>query len=81
MKENLQTVKVWDPFVRFFHWTLVFCIIGQFITAEDFRKCARHFGVFHHRSRSIANSVGLHRPEARQVQRLFVQARYDNPLS
>ena len=38
MKGNLQTVKVWDPFVRFFHWTLVFCIIGQFITAEDFQN-------------------------------------------
>ena len=38
MKGNLQTVKVWDPFVRFFHWTLVICIIGQFITAEDFQN-------------------------------------------
>jgi cytochrome b len=38
MKGNLQTVKVWDPYVRFFHWTLVFCIIGQFITAEDFQN-------------------------------------------
>jgi len=37
MKGNLQTVTVWDPFVRFFHWTLVICIIGQFITAEDFQ--------------------------------------------
>ena len=36
MKENLQTVRVWDPFVRFFHWTLVVCIIGQFISAEAF---------------------------------------------
>ena len=38
MKGNLQTVRVWDPFVRFFHWTLFICIIGQFITAEDFEN-------------------------------------------
>ena len=38
MEEKLKTVHVWDPFVRFFHWTLVVCIIGQFITAEDFEN-------------------------------------------
>jgi cytochrome b len=28
------TVKVWDRFLRFFHWTLVFCFATAFITGE-----------------------------------------------
>ncbi len=28
-------VKVWDPFVRFFHWALVLAVISQFFTAES----------------------------------------------
>lgn len=29
-----RTVKVWDPFVRIFHWSLVLGIILQYISAE-----------------------------------------------
>lgn len=30
-----QSVQVWDPFVRIFHWSLVACVLGnQFITEE-----------------------------------------------
>lgn len=31
----MKTVKVWDPFVRIFHWTLVAAVISQLVTAED----------------------------------------------
>lgn len=30
-----RTVKVWDPFIRFFHWALVLAIIIQYISAES----------------------------------------------
>lgn len=29
-------VKVWDPFVRFFHWALVALFVVAFATAEDY---------------------------------------------
>jgi len=29
------TVKVWDPFVRVFHWTLIALILAAFATGED----------------------------------------------
>lgn len=32
---NVQAVRVWDPVVRIFHWSLVACVLGnQFITEE-----------------------------------------------
>jgi cytochrome b len=31
----MRTIKVWDIFVRFFHWSLVITIIAQLATAED----------------------------------------------
>ena len=30
----MNSVKVWDPFVRVFHWVLVLAIISQLVTAE-----------------------------------------------
>lgn len=33
MSDN--TIKVWDPFVRFFHWTLVAAFFIAFVTEDD----------------------------------------------
>ncbi|MEJ2156229.1 MAG: cytochrome b/b6 domain-containing protein [Desulfobacteraceae bacterium] len=34
----MKTVKVWDLYVRFFHWCLVVGIIAQLVTAEDLKN-------------------------------------------
>jgi cytochrome b len=34
----MKTVKVWDLFVRFFHWSLVAGVIAQLTTAEDLKS-------------------------------------------
>ncbi len=34
----MKTIKVWDPFVRIFHWTLVAGVIEQLITAGSFNN-------------------------------------------
>ena len=36
MSNSTNTVKVWDPFVRLFHWTLVLSFFIAYITEEDF---------------------------------------------
>lgn len=36
MSNSNNTTKVWDPFVRFFHWTLVLSFFIAYITEEDF---------------------------------------------
>ena len=36
MSNNSHTIKVWDPFVRVFHWTLVLAFFIAYITEEDF---------------------------------------------
>lgn len=33
---NLSQIKVWDPLVRFFHWSLVSAFVIAFITEDDF---------------------------------------------
>lgn len=36
MLDNANLIKVWDPLVRIFHWSLVLAFIIAFITEEDF---------------------------------------------
>lgn len=36
MSNSTNSVKVWDPFVRLFHWTLVLSFFIAYITEEDF---------------------------------------------
>ncbi len=47
-KRNLcmKTVKVWDMFVRFFHWTLVGSIIGLYLSGEEFKSIHIRLGYF-----------------------------------
>ncbi len=42
----MKHVKVWDPFVRFFHWALVFSIIIQLLTAESAINIHANVGYF-----------------------------------
>ena len=36
MHNDTQMIKVWDPLVRIFHWTLVLAFFIAYITEEDF---------------------------------------------
>jgi len=36
MMTNSSQIKVWDPFVRFFHWSLVSAFAIAYITEDDF---------------------------------------------
>ena len=42
----MRTIKVWDIFVRFFHWSLVISIIVQVATAEDAKRVHALVGYF-----------------------------------
>ena len=42
----MKTIKVWDLFVRFFHWSLVIAVISQLATAEDFKTVHVKIGYF-----------------------------------
>jgi cytochrome b len=38
MKKDMNSVKVWDIFVRIFHWTLVGSIIGLYLSGDEFKS-------------------------------------------
>lgn len=42
----MKIIRVWDPFVRFFHWALVIMVISQLATAEDFQRVHVRVGYF-----------------------------------
>lgn len=37
-------VVVWDPLVRVFHWSLVVCVAGAWLTGDDFRSAHEWLG-------------------------------------
>ncbi len=39
-----QTIRVWDPFVRLFHWTLVAGIAAEWITSDGWGKVHEWIG-------------------------------------
>jgi len=42
----MKIIKVWDIFVRVFHWSLVASVITQLATAEDFKSVHAKVGYF-----------------------------------
>jgi len=46
MKDNIKSVKIWDIFVRIFHWTLAGSIFGMFLTGDDFKNVHMNLGYF-----------------------------------
>ena len=42
----MKSVKVWDIFVRIFHWTLVGSMIGLYLSGEDFKGVHIRLGYF-----------------------------------
>jgi len=42
----MKAIKVWDLFVRTFHWTLVGSVLGMYISGEDFKGVHIRLGYF-----------------------------------
>ena len=64
-------VKVWDPFVRVFHWSLAALFLAAFLTGEDAGQVHAHGRrLRHRRADGIAHRLGLRRSPPRAVQQL-----------
>jgi cytochrome b len=46
MMQDMKTEKVWDIFVRICHWTLVGCMIGLYLSGDEFEGVHISLGYF-----------------------------------
>jgi cytochrome b len=46
MVQDMKSEKVWDIFVRTFHWTLVGSMIGLYLSGDDFESVHTILGYF-----------------------------------
>jgi cytochrome b len=46
MKNEMKAFKVWDIFIRIFHWTLAGSIIGLYLSGEEFKSVHFRLGYF-----------------------------------
>lgn len=46
MEEKDTSIKVWDVFVRVFHWTLVGVMLGLYLTGDEFKNVHINLGYF-----------------------------------
>jgi cytochrome b len=46
MREAHQDIRVWDPFVRFFHWSLLLAYLVAWISAEEWASLHEQSGYY-----------------------------------
>lgn len=46
MQDGSTSIRVWDPFVRFFHWSLVLSYAAAWASAEEFESLHEQTGYF-----------------------------------
>lgn len=46
MEKDINSVKVWDVFIRIFHWTLVGSMLGMYLSGENFKGAHVYLGYF-----------------------------------
>ena len=46
MEHAMESVKVWDAWVRLFHWTLVVSMLGMYLTGEHLNNVHSYLGYF-----------------------------------
>jgi len=75
MLNNSQSVKVWDPVVRLFHWTLVLAFFTAYITEEDF------LGIHSFAGYTVgAHNLGPDRYPPRSLPRLYLFTRHRSAI-